>query len=190
MRSLLLVLLATIPICGCQPEPTPPSPTPTPAWELKLQEGVTHYEQQSYEDAAVALRETLDLMESQNVPEFKVTIAQERCTAALAKAGGFVESQELWRGMLVKNPDSETEAKRMILRAEKFMRLQGDELVTQAQADHAEGHPSKAAATLRAAIYLYQKAGGSETQETAALKLLEEFEGKTSPSPTPSEAPE
>lgn len=181
-----LVLLA-----GCQPETSslPPSPTPDVLQTLLLKAQAA-LDSKEYERSALAYRDALNLLEEGEASEEKLAPIREKCTQALIQAGGFVGSRQLWLEMAQKNPESQSEATRMVSRAEKMMKLQGDELVGQAEFDLKEGHRNRAISTVSAALQLYDIAGGSEPQVKAATTLLETIKSGKTPdsakaSPTP-----
>lgn len=176
MKYLLLALLLGTFCVGCALEGSAPTPSPTQSLSSrKLVLGQSFLKKQKFEEAAVTLREALDLLEKENAPAEIQEEARKSCTIALKEAGGFTASRRLWKDMGQKPPGPSKEGIRMLARAEKMMRMQGDELVTQASEDLKGGAESKASATLEAAIELYEEAGQSEAQLKVANKLRDEI---------------
>lgn len=164
--------------CANQKPVAAPSPTPNPIAEL-VSSGEAALEGQDYEKAALSFRDALDLIEEDRET---APMVQTQCTLALMEAGGYRSSRQLWSDMLHKNPKAGQEAKRMVRRAEKFMKMQAEELLNQAALDLKEGKRLKAQATAEASLQLFQEAQGSKEQIRATTEFLSSLESPKQPS--------
>lgn len=158
---LITIILVLTFGCG-QPQHSPTS-SPTPdAIAQQISKGQESLTADDYESAALAYREALDLIEEQGGSHPELEAVSANCTRAMMEAGGYYSSRRLWSEMKAKNPDAGAEAQRMVNRAEKFMRMQAEELLKQAKLDQEEGHALKAKATANASLRLFEELPKSE----------------------------
>ena len=175
-RILLAVLLLAL--VGCQSaEPRSAAETPSPlatARELALQ-GQNSLQQDEHEDAALKLRDALTQLSAAGAEAAEIQQVEDSCVLALKEAGGFSSSRRLWLGVAKRNPDSQSQAKRMVARAERMMTSQSAELLQVAKEDFAEGKQAVAKCTARAALELLTEIGAPQVQIQEAGKVLDSF---------------